>query len=479
MPHRGQARVVTGVSVAVSALGALQLVEHELLVFAAFWFAVGLFDEIAVDLAWLWLRLTGRAIEERLGDGFEQGPLQGLIAVFIPAWHEPGVIGTTIAHALAAWPQHELRLYVGCYCNDPATLAAAVDGAGNDPRLRIVVHEAEGPTTKADCLNRLHLALCDDEQRLGRRFRAVVLQDAEDMVHPAALSVIDLALDRADFVQLPVVPELQPSSRWIAGHYADEFAEDHTKTMVVRSALGAALPASGVGCGFAREALAQLAQLRSGEGEPGPFASECLTEDYELGLLLSRGRRGIFVRLRDSEGQLVATRSYFPDQLVQAVRQKTRWMHGIAFQSWDRLGWHLHPVEMWMALRDRRGPLAALVLGTAYLLLIIDALLGGARLAGMSTGTIASPALRLLVVLSFAGFAWRSAMRFVFTRREYGWREGLRAIGRIPVSNIIAIMAGRRALAAYLRSLRGEIVRWDKTPHLVHPADALRTELRA
>ncbi len=61
MPRRGQARVVTGVSVAVSALGALQLVEHELLVFAAFWFAVGLVDEIAVDLAWLWLQITGRA----------------------------------------------------------------------------------------------------------------------------------------------------------------------------------------------------------------------------------------------------------------------------------------------------------------------------------------------------------------------------------------------------------------------------------
>ena len=26
-------------------------------------------------------------------------------------------------------------------------------------------------------------------------------------------------------------------------------------------------------------------------------------------------------------------------QLESAVRQKTRWVHGIAFQSWSRLGW--------------------------------------------------------------------------------------------------------------------------------------------
>ena len=75
-----------------------------------------------------------------------------------------------------------------------------------------------------------------------------------------------------------------------------------------------------------------------------------------------------------------------------------------------------------------------------------------------------------MMVLSLAGFAWRAAMRFAFTAREYGWLEGLRAIARIPIGNIIAIMAGRRALAAYLRSLAGQRVVWDKTAHHAHPA---------
>jgi adsorption protein B len=52
----------------------------------------------------------------------------------------------------------------------------------------------------------------------------------------------------------------------------------------------------------------------------------------------------------------------------------------------------------------------------------------------------------------------------------------LRAILRLPHANLIAIMAGRRALVAYARSLLGGRVRWDKTPHLAHPAQPGPTE---
>lgn len=452
-------------------LHGLMAVERELLVFAAFWFAVGLADEFAIDFTWIWLRLSGRARTTRLPRDYGRAELAGPAAVLIPAYEEADVIATTVAHMLRAWPQRALRVYVGCYANDAPTVAAAVHGADHDARVRIVVHGARGPTTKADCLNRLYAALCADEQRSGRAFRAVVLHDAEDMVHPAALQAIDAGLTVHDFVQLPVRPALDPRSRWIAGHYADEFAESHAKALVVRSALGAALPAAGVGCGFARSALARLAARRTAEGDSGPFATDCLTEDYELGLMLSReGRGSVFLRLRDAAGQLVATSSYFPAQLSAAVRQKTRWVHGIAFQAWDRMGWSARPIELWMALRDRRGPLTALVLFAAYLLLVIDAVLLLAAQFGAQWPLSLSPAVRALAWLSVVGFVWRTVMRLVFTAREYGLREGLFAMLRIPVGNIIAIMAGRRALAAYLRSLAGQQVVWDKTAHSGHPA---------
>lgn len=449
----------------------LQLVEHELLLFAAFWFVVGAIDEAAVDLIWLWLRLTGGAGEAAVASAEETRALDGRVAVLVPAWREADVIGAMIGHTLKAWPQRELTLYVGCYCNDPETTLAAMAASAGDCRVRLVLHNREGPTTKADCLNRLYEALAADEQRGRFLFKSIVLHDAEDMVHPAALSAIDRALSEVEFVQLPVRPEPQAGSRWVAGHYSDEFAEAHGKSLVVRDALGAAIPAAGVGCGFSRAMLGLLARERAAGGGGGPFAAECLTEDYELGLLVSRsGANSRFLRLRDHLGDLVATRAFFPGDLDSSVRQKARWIHGIALQGWDRLGWKGGPVDLWMELRDRRGPLIAIVLAVAYGLLVIEGILMIARLAGWHDAVALTPVLKVLLTITFAAFVWRSLWRFAFTAREYGLVEGCRAILRIPVANIIAIMAGRRAVFAYAKSLLGSQAVWDKTLHARHPA---------
>ena len=170
--------------VANSVLGGLEVFGFELLLFAAIWFAIGAVDEIALDLLWLWLRVTGRA-KDQIIDIEPDTELKGVAAVFIPTWREATVIGTTVRHCLAVWPQRDLRIYVGCYRNDPDTLAALIAAAPDDPRLRIVVHDRDGPTTKADCLNRLHAALCEDEIRGGFAARSVILHDAEQVVSVA------------------------------------------------------------------------------------------------------------------------------------------------------------------------------------------------------------------------------------------------------------------------------------------------------
>ncbi|MCT2399712.1 glycosyl transferase family protein [Novosphingobium sp. HK4-1] len=448
----------------------LQFFEQELLLFAAFWFLLGAIDDIGVDLCWIWLKLAGRARDGRISREDAAAPLQGRAAILIAAWHEAEVIGHTVRHALSVWRQDDFTLYVGCYSNDPGTIAAAMSGAGADARVRIVIHENAGPTTKADCLNRLYTALCDDEGRYGHRFRSVVLHDSEDMVHPAELAVIDGALGEVDFVQLPVRPEPQPASPWVAGHYSDEFTESHAKSLVVRDALGAAIPAAGVACGFAREIIAGIARRRVAEGGPGPFAAECLTEDYELGVLVWReGGASRFLRVRDADNQLVATRAYFPARLEDAVRQKARWIHGIAFQSWDRLGWSRGLADWWMVLRDRRGPLTSIVLACGYVLIVVEGLLSIVRLSGVRAQPEISPWLQGMLLLCFASLVWRSIARFAFTAHEYGWPEGVRALMRIPVANFIAIMAGRKAFAGYMRTLRGAAVTWEKTSHDAHP----------
>ncbi|MEP3050299.1 MAG: glycosyl transferase family protein [Erythrobacter sp.] len=451
----------------------LALFQHELLLFAGIFFLIGAIDDLAVDFTWLWLRLTGRAktpVADR--DVLAQAALTGEAAVFIPAWKEADVIGDTITHALSVWRQADMRLYVGCYRNDPATIEAVIRASREDPRLRVVIHDRLGPSTKADCLNRLYVALCDDERRYGKRVRMVVFHDAEDMVDPAALTVLDRAIgtgeDQAAFVQLPVVPMPQPGSRWIGSHYCEEFAESHGKGMVVRNALGAALPGAGVGCAIERGALERL---RARRPDRLPFAADSLTEDYELGLsVASDGGRTRFVRARGFDGELIGTRAFFPSRLDTVVRQKTRWVHGIALQGWDRVGWSGGLMEKWMRARDRRGPFTALVLLMGYTLLALSGLSWAAIQFGVSEALPLTPMLKALLLANFAAFVWRAVWRFGFTSRTHGFVEGLRAIVRIPITNIIAIMAGRRALMAYIATLRGRGVVWDKTPHMTHPA---------
>src|SRR3546814_17382074 len=104
-------------------------------------------------------------------------------------------------------------------------------------------------------------------------------------------------------VQLPVLPLADPQSRWIGGHYLDEFAESHGKDLVVREALGASVPSAGVGCAINRNMMDRIVALNGGR----PFDEARLTEDYEMGLQNGAlGGRGNIVRMPAGQGRVVA-----------------------------------------------------------------------------------------------------------------------------------------------------------------------------
>ena len=361
-----------------------------------------------------------------------------------------------LGHARAAFGAANYRLYVGCYPNDAATIAA-VKAVGCE-KFRLVIGPAPGPTSKADCLNRIWEAMLADEAAGDFRFKAVVLHDAEDVVHSEELGLFDALIERFDLVQLPVVPLIDEKSRWVSGHYIDEFAEAHGKELVVREALGASLPSAGVGCAVSRDALVSLADAHG-----APFDPDSLTEDYELGLRLkAMGRTAHFLCHRPGGGSpVVATREYFPGTLDAAVAQKARWMVGIALAGWDRLGWRGGLAERWMRFRDRQSLLAALILGAGYLTLLLWAFL--LLLGGPSEPF--SALFKLLAILNSFLLLWRLAMRFGFVARLHGWREGLRSLPRTVTGNIVAIMAARRALFRYASMLRTGRATWDKTAH--------------
>jgi adsorption protein B len=122
-----------------------------------------------------------------------------------------------------------------------------------------------------------------------------------------------------------------------------------------------------------------------------------------------------------------------------------------------------------MRARDRRGPLTALVLLAGYLLVVLNALGGVAVATGLAEPVRLTALFQGLLIINALAFGWRIALRFAFAAREYGLAEGVLAVLRLPLANVIAIIAGRRAVFAYARTLRGPAATWDKTDHQIHP----------
>ncbi len=444
----------------------------ELALFAAAGYLLFALDDLLVDLIYFTRRMWRSAtiysrFPRAFADQLAPPDQPGCIAIFVPAWDESAVIAPMLRATLGRVAHADYRIFVGHYRNDPATAAAIASVP--DPRVVPVALAVDGPTTKADCLNHLYAALIDFEAADDRAAKAVVLHDAEDVVHPLELAVFDRLIERAGVIQLPVLPLVDPESRWISGHYCDEFAESHAKELVVREAVGAAVPLAGVGCAISRQSLSRLAGLHAGR----PFAGASMTEDYEMGLRLGAlGVRTMFVRLPAFPGNraLVSSRGHFPTSLDDAVRQKARWLGGIAFAGWDRLGWRGGLGERWMRMRDRRGPLAALLMFAGYLAAFLWGQLWLATLLGAPRPAPPSPALMTLLTINAGLLGWRVVMRIGFTTAAYGWLQGLLAIPRLVVGNMIALLAARRAFFVHAS---GGPRQWDKTRH-IFPAELPR-----
>jgi adsorption protein B len=439
------------------AIAGLEAVSRELALLACVGFLIGGADDLLLDIVYWW---RGRH-PTRMPD-IVAPPRR--LAIFLPAWDEASVIDRMLASTFSRLNYHDYRIYVGVYPNDRATMRAVASVMRRDQRIHMVVNSRPGPTTKADNLNSLWRALCRDEVADGWRAGAIILHDAEDVVHPDELTVFDRMLADYAVVQLPVVPLIAPGSRWVSAHYSDEFAEAHAHGLAVRSVLGARLPLAGVGCAVRRDVFDDLCAIRP----DGPFDATSLVEDYEFGLsAVPAHHRGCFARVRDELGRLVCVQAYFPATVAAAARQKARWMAGIALIGWDRLGWSRPTdlIEHWMRMRDRRGPLTVLMLMAAYLSLVVGILSAGLHLATGLPPTPMTPLLTILLAANTALLAWRLAMRATATGSLYGWREGLRAMPRMIVANFIALLAARRALAIYADDLRGRTLRWDKTAH--------------
>jgi len=223
----------------------LAAASYEVTLFAGVGLIVGGVDDLIVDAVYLWHVARRRLAGERPLTLADMRPTGKRLAIFIAAWDESAVIGRMLANLSQQLTSDRLTVFVGAYPNDPATIEAIAGVAERDRRIRLVIGMRAGPTTKADCLNAVWRAMIEEEALSGEAFDAIILHDAEDLVHAGELAVIDHHLTTAHAVQLPVIPLAHPKAPLVGGTYLDEFAEAHGKSLVVRSAVGAGLPLAG------------------------------------------------------------------------------------------------------------------------------------------------------------------------------------------------------------------------------------------
>ncbi len=387
------------------------------------------------------------------------------IAIFVPLWREHRVIGQMLEHNLSLIRYSNYDVFVGVYPNDEPTERVVAEAAQRDPRIHLAVCPHDGPTSKGDCLNWIFRRMEAYEIRRRVRFEIILTHDAEDLIHPDSLRLINWHSRRFEMVQVPVLALATPPFQLTHGVYCDEFAETQTKDIPVRQRLGGFLPSSGVGTGFDRASLERLAALRGGQ----IFDPKCLTEDYENGLRFhAMGLRQVFLPIVFDRTGPIATREYFPHRLRAAIRQRSRWVAGIALQGWQHHGWRLSGRQRYWLWRDRKGLIGNLLspatnLVSAYVTVAM-ALRGGHLFDHVS------PFAAYTCVASGAMAALQMAIRAYCCSRVYGWRMAAFVPLRVLWANQLNGLATAAALWQFAKSRgRRRTLAWRKTEH-VYPA---------
>ncbi len=388
------------------------------------------------------------------------------IAVFVPCWREAAVIGDMVTHNRSAIRYRNYDVFIGAYPNDEATVAAGRELESRFDNVHLSRCPHDGPTSKADCLNWIFQRMLLFEEESDVRFDIVLTHDAEDLIHPDELHWINYHSAEFDMVQVPVLPLPTPFRNFTHGLYCDDFAEGHTRDLVARVAMGGFLPSCGVGTGYTRWALEQLAASQSNR----IFEPACLTEDYENGLRLKKlGLRQTFVPIQFREGVPMATREYFPRRFGQAVRQRTRWVTGIALQTWKRYGWRGAGRQAYWFWRDRKGLLGNPVSLGANLILVYALATWLLSRGGPEWGlgaTLAHPLLWRLMAVNVVFQVIHLTVRAACVARVYGWIFALGVPLRVVYGNWLNSVATTRAVFTFLRAeIRREPLVWVKTDH--------------
>ena len=381
-------------------------------------------------------------------------------AVFVANWHEEDVLGKMVEGNLARIPFPNVSFFLGVYPNDAGTLRVAKELEAKHPnRVRVIVNTLPGPTSKGQMLNEMFSQVFSREDCP----QMAVLHDSEDVIDPRTFQFYAAYSVEHDFIQVPVFSLNRGKGAHVASTYMDEFAERHTREMIVRDAVGAAIPSAGVGTCMTRRLVKHFLKTRG-----QVLMSGTVTEDYILGVEAKRsGFKCAFaaVSANADEGlDFVATREFFPRTLAASIKQKSRWVYGINFAATHKLGWGGDLWDVSFFMRDRKGmitnflPAFSMILFGLLFLDYID-------LSNIPPSL--EPILAASLWANLIALIARYVVRVAACRQVYGTFDWIGVAVRWPVALYINMAAVFRAWKTYLgeSEFATKPVVWSKTVH--------------
>jgi adsorption protein B len=463
-------------------LGTLDHFIASLLAPLAIWVLISGLDDLLIDIASvcsLVHRRFSRDPNQRVPTETELDAAPPRVtAIFVALWKEHKVIQKMLDDNILRLRYAHYDFFIGAYPNDGPTLAAVRETMKRFPNVHLAICPHDGPTSKADCLNWIYQRMLLHEEQHGVRFEMVLTHDAEDLIDPDALRWINYYGQWNEMVQIPVLALKTPFRELSHGVYCDDFAEFQFKDMPARELLGGFIPSNGVGTGFSRLALERLAEAHGNR----IFEPTCLTEDYENGWRIHHmGMKQKFIPVRFSDGRPIATREFFPRSFVAAVRQRTRWMTGIALQSWEfHDAGDTFRMFYWF-WRDRKALIGNLVTPVCNILFVFGATTWTWAKTSHQEWPLAQELSHFFPVY-FAGLSlqvFHTFIRAACSARIYGIRFACGVPLRILVANWMNCFATILAICNYTTAkIRGQPLRWAKTEHAYPNRAMLMTEHR-
>lgn len=421
-------------------------------------------DDLFIDLYALIKGLRPKKVTSDFVGKIKAEP-QKSIAIIVANWKEADVIAPMIRGNLRSIEYSNYTFFIGVYPNDLPTWEAARKLESLFPhKVIVVVNSQNGPTSKGQMLNEMARQILKSELEMGIKYDLLLMQDSEDVLHPHSLSLMNHYSMKADFVQIPVFSFNVPAKSLVAGIYIDEFAESHTKDLLVREALGAAIPSAGVGTLLSRALMLKLQETQNGDF----LKEDTLTEDYHLGMMTKElGFKSTFacVEYEKDNGQkeFIATREYFPSELGASMRQKSRWTLGIAFQGVDNLQWRGLSVDSYFMWRDRRGPWNSILIALSTLLLLIFI---SVQAFGSIPETLSHPVFQGLLLMNLFNMIVRLIQRMRAVHRTNARIHVALVPLRWLLANFINFGATYKAYRQYKEGRRtGKRPIWIKTEH--------------